>query len=54
MRPEVGQLRCSSENLHGNLELIWGPGNIQFLYVPMPRSAVEGGSKVSKDWKGVE
>ena len=48
MIPEVGQLRYSSENLHGNLELIWGPENIQFSYVPMPRSAVEGVSKVSK------
>ena len=49
MRPEVGQLRYSSENLHGNLELIYGYGNIQFSYVPIPRSAVErGGDKVSK------
>ena len=41
IRPEVGKLRYSSENLHGNLELISDLGNIQFSYVPLSRSAVE-------------
>ena len=45
MRPEVGKLCYSSENLHGNQVLISGLGNIQFSYVPLPRLAVdmEGG-----------
>ena len=34
--------------MHGNLELIWGHGDIKILVMTVPSFAVDGGHKVSK------